>query len=968
MRFKTGYGGLLLEMLFDGGTPGNDLPATVTDTSGNNLVFTKYVGDGGSVKYGDGFGTSVDVSANAGLYRPDPCGTNDPPDLLRLDGYQYTIQFWTYLPAEAYTEKGAFMMVGKQNGWRITINDPTDNDDIRWYHNGGEETRAEGILPELLDEWSHVCAVYDQSLPDSDDSEKKLYINGELKETDGVNGLNASDNNTPVGIGVGVQNPPPFSFDWYFEGKIDELRIWDIALDPTFQVASKPFPPDRSRGWDPNDPNLDKFMWKPGADVNSLAGHKIYFGTSLDDVNESAEPYVTLDSNSWTHSETFTIAKTYYWRVDEVNGSDVWPGPIWKFQTEVEFIDASLVVYYPFDEASGKDVPDYSGNYFEGKADGGSPFPYPGMSVWEPDNGRFDGCINFNVWLDPDSEDDMDAKPGTVELDDGDEIDELLGLINKKISISVWLNADPNQWPHGDEDEDENVVFEICDDGLDAPWSENTQDFKICVVAPDESGDLIFRAGNGYQTSGGDVLRWTDFDADSIKGAWKHFVFIKNENDANMYIYLNTELVATKTDCNTTSLSKVLTGDTELSIGSYVDNDKGYDGRMDDFQIYNKQLNEQEIKEIFRGGELGPAWAPDPYDGESGVSCKVVLEWKPGNYASLHQVYFGTSWQDVNSMTDPCATKDLGDENYDPCGLLELEQTYYWRVDEVNEANDDTWKGKVWKFTVAEYIGIDDMEDYTEGSANPIDGDNGWTQGWETVPATGSIIGLGLPSYGVPVRDKQSMVYYYDNTDSFYSETGTKSLDPRNWTYADVKMLTLWFHGENDPQNNDANETEQLYVGLEDGDGNYAEVRYPMEDMDNIRLLDWTEWNIALSDFNDDNPNLNLTDVNTLYIGFGDRNGSENGGGGTVYFDDIRLYPPTCVPSQRPEAFAKIDFNNDCIVDFGDVEIMAEEWLKSDVNLGEVSEPCDANLVGWRNIRSASPPGLITPKSKTTAA
>jgi hypothetical protein len=112
-----------------------------------------------------------------------------------------------------------------------------------------------------------------------------------------------------VGIGAKVEGPPPFSFDWYSEGRIDELRIWDIALEPQIKSATEPFPPDWSRDWDPNDPNLDTFTWKPGAYADK---HDIYFGDSLDDVNESADPCVTdHDGNSWTHGKTFEVGKTY---------------------------------------------------------------------------------------------------------------------------------------------------------------------------------------------------------------------------------------------------------------------------------------------------------------------------------------------------------------------------------------------------------------------------------------------------------------------------------------------------------------------------------------------------------------------------------------------------------------------------------------------------------------------------------
>jgi hypothetical protein len=50
----------------------------------------------------------------------------------------------------------------------------------------------------------------------------------------------------------------------------------------------------------------------------------------------------------------------------------------------------------------------------------------------------------------------------------------------------------------------------------------------------------------------------------------------------------------------------------------------------------------------------------------------------------------------------------------------------------------------------------------------------------------------------------------------------------------------------------------------------------------------WTEWNIPLTDFS--NQGVVLTGVDTISIGFGNRNNPQPGGSGTMYFDDIRLY------------------------------------------------------------------------------
>lgn len=100
------------------------------------------------------------------------------------------------------------------------------------------------------------------------------------------------------------------------------------------------------------------------------------------------------------------------------------------------------------------------------------------------------------------------------------------------------------------------------------------------------------------------------------------------------------------------------------------------------------------------------ALAPRPPGGATDVPRDVVLSWKPGPFAATHDVYFGTSLDDV---TNADGTKPLNvlvsqgqDANtYDPPGSLKLGQTYYWRIDEANAAPDTTlFRGGVWSFTV----------------------------------------------------------------------------------------------------------------------------------------------------------------------------------------------------------------------------------------------------------------------------
>jgi hypothetical protein len=314
---------------------------------------------------------------------------------------------------------------------------------------------------------------------------------------------------------------------------------------------------------------------------------------------------------------------------------------------------------------------------------------------------------------------------------------------------------------------------------------------------------------------------------------------------------------------------------------------------------------------------------PSPTDGATDVPDNVVLSWSPGaaGVAAFHDVYFGTGFDDVNNATTSSAEykgrQSLDADSYNPPEQLGLLRTYYWRIDEVNDPC--LWKGSVWSFTTGNYVVLDDMEDYND--SNPIW--DTWIDGWEN--DTGSVIGLGTDPCDPVHGGRQSMIYDYDNDSIFglykYSEAYRTISDPCDWTIFGVEALVLYFYGK---PGNDAN--EQTYVGLEDSRGpvSYAEARYgdAGEDMNDIKEQEWHEWNVELQDFND--AGVILTDVNRVYIGFGDRDNPVAGGSGTVYFDDIRLYIRRCVP----EFAAAADFTDDCLVNLRDFGILASQWLQ----------------------------------------
>jgi hypothetical protein len=135
---------------------------------------------------------------------------------------------------------------------------------------------------------------------------------------------------------------------------------------------------------------------------------------------------------------------------------------------------------------------------------------------------------------------------------------------------------------------------------------------------------------------------------------------------------------------------------------------------LDELVIFDEVLSEEQIQGLMKLGFLnwrsgpGSAQDPTPKDRATDVPSDVALSWTTGEFAATHDVYFGKTFADVNdaTRTDPksvLAGQGQTTADYDPTAL-DYGQTYYWRVDEVNKAPDNTiYKGNVWSFTTEPY-------------------------------------------------------------------------------------------------------------------------------------------------------------------------------------------------------------------------------------------------------------------------
>jgi hypothetical protein len=119
--------------------------------------------------------------------------------------------------------------------------------------------------------------------------------------------------------------------------------------------------------------------------------------------------------------------------------------------------------------------------------------------------------------------------------------------------------------------------------------------------------------------------------------------------------------------------------------------DRYFTGAIDDVRIYDRLLTPEEIKQI---GAQPKARKPNPANGAVGVNLPL-LQWTPGDTATLHTVYLGTS-PDLTEADQVAARQPLAAYYHAPG--LQPGTTYYWRVDETEADMSTLHTGDVWSF------------------------------------------------------------------------------------------------------------------------------------------------------------------------------------------------------------------------------------------------------------------------------
>jgi len=313
---------------------------------------------------------------------------------------------------------------------------------------------------------------------------------------------------------------------------------------------------------------------------------------------------------------------------------------------------ADIVAYWTLDEGSGTIAYDSSGNGNDGTLYGN-----PKWVV-----GYFGGALEFDGsddWIDCGNDPSLDLT---------------------KWTITFWLKVNQNKNYNG---------FVIK--GLDA-----AENYEVLGFA-DGSFHFPITHTDGSRT-------YVNTDAGVIvAGEWAHFAYSYDSAEGRRF-YKNGNLIFQDTDSGTPKASTE-----SLTIGNEQPMSRFVNGVMDDIRIYNHVLSEPEILSAMEGGKGYPyALGPSPADGALYSGTWTTISWRPGDFAVSHDVYIGENFDDVNNGTGDTfqGNQDLeyfivGFPGYPyPDGLVPS-TTYYWRIDEVNEADPNSpWKGNVWSFSI----------------------------------------------------------------------------------------------------------------------------------------------------------------------------------------------------------------------------------------------------------------------------
>ncbi len=524
--------------------------------------------------------------------------------------------------------------------------------------------------------------------------------------------------------------------------------VWSFTVPP--KTAYNADPPDGMKFIDPN----VELGWTAGFGAKL---HSVYFGDDFDEVSNASGAVPQADP-MFTPGP-LELEKTYYWRIDEFDGTETHKGDVWSFST-IPVIplteDPNLVAMWSLDEGIGTTALDMSGRGYHGTLFG---------PEWSASARLGDASLDLNN--------------GYVAIQDLSYAE--TGLTEVTVTAWVRTSSDSGQFVISF---DRNEYWRLAVGGTGPDVDEGQVGWHVMT----DTGQIDY----------GSVTRVDD-------GRWHHITGVFDNGTLIIYIDGVAEPSTTGGPTYGTGNSRFGFIGANSEAGSFNSPTPGgnpLDGLVDDIRIYSKALTAEEIQLVMRG-DPKLAWKPSPADETMpDVDNVLPLTWSAGDEATSHEVYFGT---DMNSVANADTSDTTGiyrgrqnSRSFIPAENLEWGSgPYYWRIDE-NNADGTVTKGRVWTFTVADFLLVDDFESYTDNDAEDEAIWQTWVDGFG-VPTNGSQVGYVLPPYAeqtIVHGGFQSMPLLYDNTAGVRnSEVVLPLTAPRDWTAHDVEILSLWYRG-----------------------------------------------------------------------------------------------------------------------------------------------------------------------------